>query len=445
MTVLWSERQWDMGRRTPSVGAEVARFALAGLAAMVVLAVVGFLVLARVTRDEAIADAKRLTEVVARTAVEPVLTEEVVRGDPRALARLDRVVRSRVLDKDVVRVRIWTADGRIVYSDRRELIGARYGLGSDEREILRGGGVDAELSDLSRPENRLERGYGELLEVYLPVRGAAGEPLLFETYQRYSAVTSSGRNLLEDFLPALLGALVVFELVQLPLALRLARRVRRAHEERAALLQRALDASDLERRRIAADLHDGAVQELVGASYSLAAARERLGPEAGAAGPVLDAAAGTARKAVGQLRGLLVDIYPPRLSEAGLPSVLDDLAGQAAERGMIARVHAPPGLDLPDDVAAVLYRTAQEAVRNAVEHAEARELDIRLSRDDGRVVLSVEDDGRGFSPEEALARAEEGHFGLRLLRDRVRDAGGRLEIDSKAGRGTVVWAEVPLR
>jgi signal transduction histidine kinase len=56
----------------------------------------------------------------------------------------------------------------------------------------------------------------------------------------------------------------------------------------------------------------------------------------------------------------------------------------------------------------------------------------------------VEDDGRGFSPEEALARREEGHLGLRLLADRVHDAGGTFEIDSKPGRGTCVSAEVPI-
>ncbi|MFL5780734.1 MAG: sensor histidine kinase [Thermoleophilaceae bacterium] len=435
-----------MGPRTApaSVRSEVAKFAIAGLAALVVLAVVGWLLLSRVTRDEAVNDAKRLTEVAARAAVEPVLTDGVARGDPAALARLDRVVRTRVLDRDVVRVRIWDASGRIVYSDRREQIGRRYVLGADDKEILEEGGVDAEISDLTRPENRFERRFGKLLEVYLAVRTTGGKPLLFETYQRYDAVTAKGADLLRAFLPALLGALIVFELIQLPLARRLALRVRRGEEERVALLQRALDASDLERRRIAADLHDGTVQELVAASYGLAAARERLGPDGGEAAMALDSAAGTTRKAVGELRSLLVDIYPARLREAGLPSVLADLADQVEQRGIATRVQAQPDLDLPDDVAALLYRTAQEAVRNALEHAEPSEVEIRLTSDDGHATLLVEDDGRGFPPEQALARREEGHFGLRLLADRVHDAGGTFEIDSKPGRGTCVCAEVPI-
>src|SRR3954466_2891092 len=139
-----------MGPRTTpaSVRSEVAKFAIAGLAALIVLAVVGWLLLSRVTRNEAVDDAKRLTEVAARAAVEPVLTDGAARGDPAALARLHCVVRPRVLDRDVVRVRSWDAGGRIVYSDRREQIGRRYSLGADDKEILDEGGVDAEISDL---------------------------------------------------------------------------------------------------------------------------------------------------------------------------------------------------------------------------------------------------------------------------------------------------------
>jgi signal transduction histidine kinase len=442
------ERRTSRGRgrgaEPPSVRAELAKFALAGLVALVVLGVIGGIALARVTRDEAVDDAKLLTGAVARGVVGPELSDGLVRGDPRAVAQLDRAVRTRVLDKDIVRVRVWRRDGRILYSDRREQVGSRYKLGPDEFKILRDGGVDAEVSNLSAPENRLERRFNKLLEVYLRVKTPSGEPILFETYQRYDSVSASGRHLLRSFAPALIGALIAFELIQLPLALALARRVRRGHQERAALLQRALDASDMERRRIAADLHDGTVQELVAASYSLAAARERLGSDGGPAAHALDSAANTTRGAIGELRSLLVDIYPPRLREAGLASVLADLAAHVEERGIHTRVAVPDEVELPDDVSALLYRTAQEAVRNAVAHSGATEVQISLRIADGVATLVVHDDGSGFAPEEALARQEEGHFGLRLLADRVHDEGGKLSIDSTPGQGTRVCAEVPL-
>ena len=122
---------------------------------------------------------------------------------PAALERLDRLVQERVLSERVVRVKLWTRDGRIVYSDEPRLIGAMYPRGDDEIEALRSGETHAELSDLTRPENRFERGEGKLYEVYTRVRTPNGTPLLFETYQRSSALTSSGREIWLPFAVAL--------------------------------------------------------------------------------------------------------------------------------------------------------------------------------------------------------------------------------------------------
>src|SRR3954468_22465475 len=291
---------------SPSVRAAVMKFALGGLLATVVLAVVSALALARISRDEAVKDARRLTELVGRQVVEPRLTDGVLDGDPRAQGRFDRAIRRRVLTGDFVRVKVWTPGGRVAYSDAGKLEGSRYRLGKDEQTVLRTGTVESEVSDLARPENRFERRFGELLEVYMPVRTRSGRPALFETYLRLSSVTASGRDLWGSFVPAVLGALVVLQLVQLPLALSLARRVERSHREREALLKRALDASDLERERIAADLHDGTVQDLIAASYAVASAREGLGDGDEARADALRRAEQTCRNAVQQLRTLLV-------------------------------------------------------------------------------------------------------------------------------------------
>jgi len=426
----------------PSVRAAVAKFALGGLVALLVLGAISAFALARISRNEAIADAKHLTEVVGRDVVEPQVEDGLLDGDPAARRRLDETVRRHVLGDDVVRVKVWSPSGRILYSDRPELIGATYPLGEDDRAIFATGGVDAEISDLTRPENRFERDAGKLLEVYMPIETPSGKPLLFETYLRFSDVAASGRELWTTFLPALVGTLLVLAVLQLPLAYSLARRLERAHLEREAALSRALDASELERRRIAADLHDGTVQELVAASYALSAARESLarGDEADGA---LARAEETTRGAVQELRSLLIEIYPPRLRESGLHDVLEDLVRPLEQRGVTASVDVPPGLDLPYETTALLYRTAREAVRNVAEHAAAADVRIALTRDDGSVALSVADDGKGFRPEDALERPAEGHFGLRLLADQVRDAGGTLDLDSAPGRGTRVRVEVP--
>jgi signal transduction histidine kinase len=311
----------------------------------------------------------------------------------------------------------------------------RFRLDEEERDVLRTGGVEAEVSDLSGPENRYERGHGDLLEVYLPVETPSGQRAMFETYLRLSSVAASGRDLWASFIPALLGSLLVLQLIQLPLAFSLARRLEQSHRDREGLLQRSLEASDLERRRIAADLHDGTVQDLVAASYALTSARERLGPEGNGASTALERADETTRGAVRQLRSLLVEIYPPRLKEAGLASALRDLD---------ADVEVPGDLSLPEDVTALLFRTAQEAVRNAREHAEAENVRVHLNVGDGAARLVVADDGVGFDSQRALAAQREGHFGLRLLRDQVHDAGGTFSIDSAPGQGTRITVEVPL-
>ena len=236
------------------------------------------------------------------------------------------------------------------YSDEPRLIGSRYPLGDDELATLRGNGVEAGISDLSAPENRYERPRRKLLEVYMPVHTPSGRPLLFETYLRFSDVAASGRKVWLAFLPALFAALLLLWLLQLPIALSLARRLRRAHAEREALLLRALNASDTERRVIAADLHDGVVQDLAGASYALAVAAEKVdGTPANEVARALRTGADATRQSMRQLRSLLVEIYPPNLRDAGLEPALNDLAAKAVARGVAVDVDVADGVRPSDD------------------------------------------------------------------------------------------------
>ena len=217
--------------------------------------------------------------MAGRGIAEPLITPGVLRGDPVALARLDRAVRERILSgTPIVRVKVWDARGRIVYSDAPtadRLDVRRSARASCSR--FGDGGTDADASDLNRPENRTERGFKRLVEVYVGIRAPDGTPLLYEDYERSSTISASSRRQWMALLPALVGALLVLYLVQLPLAYSLARRLRARQREREQLLRRAIEASDLERRRIAADLHDGAVQRLAGVSLSLAASARATG------------------------------------------------------------------------------------------------------------------------------------------------------------------------
>ncbi len=214
----------------------------------------------------------------------------------------------------------------------------------------------------------------------------------------------------------------------------------RGQREREALLRRALDASNAERRLIAADLHDGVVQDLVGVSYALAAEADRVNGESEQSAALRRGAA-TTRDSVRALRTLLVDIFPPSLHRAGLAAALGDLARTSTARGIDTTLELPDELMLSEATEQLLYRCAQEAVRNAHKHSGAHSVRIAIETSVDEAVLTVDDDGSGFDPAVLEDRPAEGHFGLSLLRDLVRDAGGRLELDARAG--TTIRVELP--
>jgi signal transduction histidine kinase len=354
---------------------------------------------------------------------------------------VDRAARALIDRQErIVRIRIWRADGTILYSDVPEQINSRFPLGEDEEQILRDGGVDAEVSDLDRAENRFEQGEDRLLEVYLQIRAPDGEPLLFESYQRFSSVTEDTRRLVVTLLPAALGGLLVLALLQLPLAWSMARRLQAGRREREALLRRALDASVDERRRIAADLHDGVVQELAAVAFNLAAASHRAQDASPDLRGALEDGAARSRHSMRQLRTLVVDIYPPDLHRAGLAAALSDLAEGVRAREIEPSVDVPADLDLPTDVEELLFRSAQEAVRNVINYAGADHLHVAVARCNGTAVLEVSDDGQGFDP----AAVPDGHLGLRLLADAAAESGGRLAVESAPSAGTRLRLEVPV-
>jgi signal transduction histidine kinase len=182
-------------------------------------------------------------------------------------------------------------------------------------------------------------------------------------------------------------------------------------------------------------VHDGIVQDLAGLSYSLAASAERTDPESSA---VLRRGAEQARQSVRDLRGFLVEIYPPRLREAGLEAALSDLLAPVSRRGIETKLEVPSELDLQGEQEALVFRVAQEAVRNATKHAAPRHVTVRVDATSEHTELLVEDDGRGIPASGGDNGASEGHLGLRLLHDLAGEAGAALEIDSEEGRGTRV-------
>jgi len=432
----WIELATGSARTSKGISAKRV-FALTGVLALLVVvgvSVAGLVVSRRIAERQAVHDVAQLTDTLALSVVQPALTDAMV-ADPTVARRvLDPIVRDRVLNESLVRVKLWTPRGTVLYSDEPRLIGQTFPLDADARRSFTDPRIEADATDLHRPENGFEQDRGKLLEVYRPVWTPAGEPLLFESYFRYDTVTARSHELWRGFAGIMLSSVAALVLLLIPLAWLAVVRTRRARDERERLVRRALAASEEERRRIAGSLHDGVVQDLAAASFTSAGHAER----AAAAGHLalagdLQSMAATIRDGIAGLRSLLVDIYPAGLHNSGLEPALRDLARSttATDAAIAVEIDAEAAAALAADTREATYRVAQEAVRNG----RAAHIGIRLERTgDDRVQLLIEDDGVGFDAASTVAPA--GHFGLRLMADAANRCGASLAVSSRPGDGT---------
>jgi len=191
-----------------TVRSTVWAFVAVDLAVMLVVGVAIGLVVRHGATASAVRDARDLTVAEGRAAVWPLLTDGIVSGDPAAIAILDSVVRSQVLSDRIVRVKVWGADGTVLYSDESRLIGQRFPLGAAEQTALATGEPHADVSDLNEAENVFDRSFHKLLEVYDGLRTKSGHPVLFEAYLRFSTVSADSHRTLVSLLPAMLAGLV---------------------------------------------------------------------------------------------------------------------------------------------------------------------------------------------------------------------------------------------
>lgn len=432
-----------MTRRPSTVTSSVTRFGLAGLVAMLALGGLILVAVSRISTSEALRSARERAELAGHGVVEPALDDALLikmKGSRQASRALDTLVQSRVLSERVVRVKVWSADGRILYSDEPQLIGRQFAAKPDHARAIQSGVTKAELADTSSPENRFERATGQLLEVYLPVRTPNGTPVVYEQYERYDSVVGNSRSLLRRLALPLGAGIALLWLTQLPLARSLARRVRSAEAERAELLERAVTASERERERIAADLHDGVVQDLAGLSYELAAATATA-PD-GDLRETLDRSTRIARSSMQRLRSSLVDLHPPTVHALGLAAAIDTLADplRAAGTNVIIDIDVT---NLPAEQESLLYRVVQELLRNVHEHAGATRASVKGSVSSTGVRLTVEDDGAGFTDAQRAERGSGGHVGLDLQQALVKRVGGSLRLTSSTGGGTLAVVELP--
>jgi two-component system, NarL family, sensor kinase len=437
-------------QRPERTGKVLGWVAVAALVALVAVAIGSTFAAQDLAENQAVHDRVVTNNLLAEAVITPVLQDDLVTGDPKAVKALDEVIREYRKQTSIVRVKIWTADGQIVYSDEHELIGDTFPLGEEEREVLSTPTTRAEVSDLSEEENEFEQGIsedGRLLEVYGPIWTPNETPLLFETYAPYDVVNDRSEQLWRGFAGVTVSSLLFFALLLLPIVWRLLGRLQRAQSQREQLLERAVDASIEERRRIAGTLHDGVVQELAATSFTVAGAAARAGTlgDQRLAGD-LHAVAGTLRTSIGGLRSLLVDIFPANLHTGGLADALADLSAPLRSRGIEVTLDLEQDdVDLDPEVERLVFRITQECLHNVRRHSGASSVRIAWRSEGDEMVLDVADDGRGFDPDEVLTSPREGHFGVRVLADVATAAGADLLVSTAPGAGCHWRLRVPRR
>ncbi len=211
----------------------------------------------------------------------------------------------------------------------------------------------------------------------------------------------------------------------------------RLEAERRRSSSAALAAQERERARVARDLHDEVNQSLTGLLLRLEALRAKAPPEVLRD---LDDTKALANQAMEELLTLSRQLRPTALDDLGLKAALAGLVEEVGRRSGIESEFEASGelADLAADIQLVVYRVAQEAISNAVQHAEAENVRVQLRREAGRVELSVGDDGSGFTFE----RAARG-LGIAGMRERALLVGGDLRVESRPDLGTRVRLSIP--
>jgi signal transduction histidine kinase len=220
--------------------------------------------------------------------------------------------------------------------------------------------------------------------------------------------------------------------------------VERHQREISALNERMMKAQEQERIRIAGELHDGVMQEMLAATMILGTTKRRISDNPDAAKAAIDKVQQKLIQAGTDLRQLSHDLHPPLLQEAGLPKAVQSYCEQFSNAsGIPVECHADDSVgELSRGAALALFRILQEALGNIAKHAKASRITVRLTRQNGAVTLAVSDDGVGLDRSRLAAG---GGLGLIMMRERASQLNGRFDVESAPGRGTTIRVTVPFR
>lgn len=354
-----------------------------------------------------------------------------------ANAAFDEAVRINVLGGETIRVKVWTRDGTIVYSDAPALIDNQFSLPNEAIEAF-DLGHGTHISDLSDPAHAIDRAHGELIEFYVALPVAKdGTTFLVEVEQDASGLNTALEQITRNVWISIAIGLISVGLV---MAVGIAARTREVNKKRRqaeSLLRSSFRAQEAERRRVVGALHDDIGQPMYRLLYGIQGSVAKLDKE----DPVsieLQHLADVVRDMDTTLRGELRLLSFELAADAGLGVALEELAELTRlETDLTVRLainldHEPTALHRTE-----LYRAAREAITNVRKHANATEVAIVVSSKPGRTSLRVTDDGV-----DTHKLADPG-LGLSTTTERFTALGGGVSLDRVPSGGTRFLAWLP--
>lgn len=389
---------------------------------------------------------------------------------PDEVTALDNLIAETSLGQGVVVFKVWSPDGRVVYSRDERLIGRQFPLDPGLARAV-DGGVSAEISNLDEPENEYESGrWSRLIEVYEPVRdtvtGSGRVIGVTEFYQLPDALDSEiGAAQLRSWIVVSVSGLLTYLLMagivkrgsdtirhQQERLQQQVRELQRVFEQNARLHERVRQAAgrttalnEQALRRISADLHDGPGQTLALALLRLESLQQPCVEPACAlhSNPDFSVVQGAVKDALTEVRAISAGLRLPELAPLSVAEVTERAISDHERRSTtpidrrLGRL--PEQAPLPIKIA--LLRTMQEALSNATRHGGGVDVTASVWAEDGALRLEVADGGPGF---DLQAAERKGRLGLAGMRERTELLSGSFEVQSRPGKGTRVSASWPL-
>jgi signal transduction histidine kinase len=467
----------------------VARFALASLVVFVVIAIAMSFVASREMSRRAEHSAELRAVVVAQEVFRFALDDSGIKGTVHKPIRglryghLDALVTSRILQTPVVRVKLWSPSGVILYSDDRRLVGRRF-RGDPDARALHGETVSG-VSDLSEPENVFERSLApRLFSTYVPLYLASAPPgppdAVVELYQDYSSIQAEANAVFRELLVSFSGALLVLYVALLPLVLRASRELRAQNDQLDWQARRLEGLLTVEQRSTAELRRLNKMQS----DFAAVASHELRTPLTAILGYVKtlqrpefedDPVArseflGAIERQSGRLFRLITNLLTAahvehhgtalEVTSIRLATLVDEVVEGFHESSERLVVQLPPDLPTiysdPMLVSGILNNLIDNGLKYSSDDAPVV---IEASSDGGWMRISVRDSGVGVAPEEhrrifdrfyqsdqsATRRFGGVGLGLPLVRELARTLGGTVEVESEPGVGSVFTVSLPLR